>query len=162
MSRGRLVWGGRCGYRRGVHLGRRAGLHGGRNCGSVCWRCLRSRGRRNCSALGNSGSAMIHTNQIRVNIADLAVLGLDAGEDKAVDQDGEALSARYGAEGVWSLPRLTEDLRALRMARAVDVPQVVCPSGGGQEKTACQQNRQPYASHYPLLGPGTRRALNSF
>src|SRR5207248_1345597 len=100
------VWGGRCGYRRGVHLGRRAGLHGGRNCGSVCWRCLRSRGRRNCSALGNSGSAMIHTNQIRVNIADLAVLGLDAGEDKAVDQDGEALSARYGAEGVWSLRAL--------------------------------------------------------
>ena len=69
---------------------------------------------------------MIGRDQVRVNVADLAVSGLHAREDKAVDQDGEALTARHGAEGVRSLARLAENLRAFRVARAVDVPQVVC------------------------------------
>ena len=72
---------------------------------------------------------MIGGDQVRVDVADLAVLGLHAREDKAVDQNGEALAAANGAEGVRSLPRLAENLRALRMARAIDGPQVVCQSG---------------------------------
>lgn len=72
---------------------------------------------------------MIRGDQARVDVADFAVLGLDARENKAVEQDGEALAARNGGDRVRSLARLSENLRALRVSGAVDEAEVVRPSG---------------------------------
>jgi len=104
---------------------------------------------------------VIHRNQIRVNVADFTVLGLHTREHKAVNQDGEALSARDGAERVRRLPGLAENLRALRVAGAVNVREVVRQSSGSREKRDCQQDEQTYARHRPLHRPGTRRALET-
>lgn len=72
---------------------------------------------------------MIHGNQARVNVAYFAVLRLDARKNETVEQDGEAFAARNGGDRVRSLPRLGENLRALRMSGAVDEAEVVRPSG---------------------------------
>jgi hypothetical protein len=84
---------------------------------------------------------MVHGDHAGVEVADFAVLSLDARKDKAVEQDGEALAARNGSDRVRSLPRLGEDLRALGMRGAVDEAEVVRPSGRSQEKRACEQNQ---------------------
>jgi hypothetical protein len=65
----------------------------------------------------------------RVNVADFAVLGLDARKNETVEQDGEALAARNGGDRIWSLPRLGENLGALGMGCAVDEAEVIRPSG---------------------------------
>lgn len=83
---------------------------------------------------------MIRSDQAGVDVADFAVLRLDARKNKAVEQNGEALAACYGGGGVRSLPRLGENLRVFGMGYAVDVAQVVRPSGRGQEKRACEQD----------------------
>jgi hypothetical protein len=72
---------------------------------------------------------MIDGDQIRVDIADLAILGFHPGEDEPIEKDREALPARDGSHRVGSLPCLCENLGVIRMARAIDVPHVVCPNG---------------------------------
>jgi hypothetical protein len=83
---------------------------------------------------------VIRGDQARIDVADFAVFRLDARKNKTVEQDGEALAARNGGDRVRSLPRLAENLRALGMRSAVNVSQVVRPSGRRQEKRACEQN----------------------
>ena len=117
---------------------------------------------RRCAASGGlrgAGLPVIHGDHARVDVADFAVFRLDARKNKAVEKDGEALAACNGSDSVRRLPRLGENLRALGMRRAVDVPQFVGPSGRNHEKRDCEQNEKTCASHRPLLGPGTRRAL---
>jgi hypothetical protein len=84
---------------------------------------------------------VIHSDHAGVEVADFAVLGLDARKDKAVEQDGEALAAGNGSDRVRSLPRLGENLRALGMSGAVNEAEVVRPSGRSQKKRACEQNQ---------------------
>jgi hypothetical protein len=98
--------------------------------------------------------SVIHGDHARVEVADLAVFGLDARKNKAVEQDGEALAARNGGDRVRSLARFGENLRTLRVSRAVNEPQVVGPSGRGQKKRACEQDEKTCARHRPLHGPG--------
>jgi hypothetical protein len=74
-------------------------------------------------------SAMINRNQIRENETDFAVFGLNAREDKTVDQDGEALSTRDRTDNVLRLPGLSEDFGVVRVAGTVDETLVVSPSG---------------------------------
>jgi hypothetical protein len=72
---------------------------------------------------------MINCDQVRENETDFAVLGLNAREDKAVDQDGEALSTGDGTDNVLRLAGLSEDFGVVGVAGAVDETQVVSPSG---------------------------------
>jgi hypothetical protein len=84
---------------------------------------------------------VIRGDQARIDVADFAVLGLDARKNKTVEQDGEALAARNGGDRVRSLARLAKNLGVLGMRRAVDEAQLVRPSGRGQEKRACEQDQ---------------------
>jgi hypothetical protein len=72
---------------------------------------------------------MINCDQVRENETDFAVLGLNAREDKAVDQDSEALPTGNGTHNVLRLAGLSEDFGVVGVAGAVDVTQVVSPSG---------------------------------
>src|SRR5207237_7838907 len=105
--------------------------------------------------------SVIRSDQARVDVADFAVFGLDARENKSVEQDGEALAARNGSDRIRGLPRLAEDLRVLGMSRAVDVPQFVRPSGGRQEKRACEQDEKTCARHSPPPRPGDTPSLEN-
>jgi hypothetical protein len=71
---------------------------------------------------------MIDRNQVRENETDFAVFGLNAREDKTVDQDGEALSTGDGAHNVLRLPGLSKDFGVVRVAGTVDETLVVSPS----------------------------------
>ena len=73
---------------------------------------------------------MIERDEVRVDVADLAVSSLDAGEVEAVDEDGEALAASQVGDHIIALAWLAEDLSALGMAGAVDEANVVGPCGG--------------------------------
>ena len=70
---------------------------------------------------------MIDRNQVRENETDFAVFGLNAREDKTVDQDGEALSTGDGAHNVLRLPGLSKDFGVVRVAGTVDETLVVSP-----------------------------------
>ena len=105
--------------------------------------------------------SVIRSDQARVDVADFAVFGLDARENKSVEQDGEALAARNGSDRIRGLPRLAEDLRVLGMSRAVDVPQFVRPSGGHQQKRACEQDEKTCARHSPPPRPGDTPSLEN-
>jgi hypothetical protein len=150
-------------YRHGSRLRSGSGLRVSRSCGggvrnsranvgrrSSRRRCGRPRGDRLCGA----ALPVIHGDHARVEVADFAVFGLDARKNKSVEQDGEALAARNGGDRVRSLARLGENLRALGVSRAVNVTQVVRPSGRGQKTRACEQDEKTCARHRPLLGPG--------
>jgi hypothetical protein len=77
----------------------------------------------------DGGSATVDGDQAGVDVADLAVFGLDAGEIESVDQDGEAFAAGYGSDGVGCAARLPENLCGIRMIGAVDVAYFVSPNG---------------------------------
>jgi hypothetical protein len=70
----------------------------------------------------------IDRDHARINVAYLPVFGLDPGEKEPVYKDREALSARHGGDYIGTLPWLRENLRAICIFGAVDVPHVVCPS----------------------------------
>jgi hypothetical protein len=72
---------------------------------------------------------MIDGNQVGIDETDLAVASLNAGKDKAIDQDREALAARDGRHDLGSLPRLGENLCFFGMRSAIDVADVVGQSG---------------------------------
>jgi hypothetical protein len=72
---------------------------------------------------------MIDGDQVGENETNFAVFGLNARKDKTVNQDGEALSTGNGTHNVLRLPGLSENFGVVRVAGAVDVTQVVSPSG---------------------------------
>jgi hypothetical protein len=72
---------------------------------------------------------MLSRDQVRENETDFAVFGLNAREDKTIDQNREALSTGDGAHNVLRLPGLSENFGVVGMVGAVDVTQVVSPSG---------------------------------
>ena len=122
-------------------------------------RGLRRALRRLRSDLLNRSDATIQRDHIREDVAYLPVSCLNAGEVKTVDEDREALAASQICDSVVRLPRLAENLSALGMAGAVDVPHVVRPCSRGCKKTNTQQNKKSIAQHRPLLGPSAPRAL---
>jgi hypothetical protein len=77
---------------------------------------------------------------------------LNPGEDKAIDQDREALGARQRCDYVGSFPGFSEDLAIFWMAGAIYESHVVSPSGRGRKKTPPQKNKESIAEHRPLLG----------
>jgi hypothetical protein len=81
------------------------------------------------AGLPRGGGCAIDGDQAGIDEADLAVLSLNSGEEKAIDKDREALSAGQGCDNFIGLPRLAEDLSVFRMVGAVDVAHVVSPSG---------------------------------
>jgi hypothetical protein len=72
---------------------------------------------------------MVDGDQVGIDEADLAIASLNAGKDKAIDQNREALAARDGGHDLRSLPSLGEDLRLFGMRSAIDVADVVGQSG---------------------------------
>jgi len=72
---------------------------------------------------------MIDGDQVREDVANVAVLGLNSGKDKAVNQDGKALPAGQGCDHLGRLPGLGEDLGFVRMVGAINVADVVSNSG---------------------------------
>src|SRR6266700_3868944 len=56
-------------------------------------------------------------------------LGLNAGKDKAINQDGKALPAGHGCDHFGRLPGLGEDLGFVRVVGAINVADVVSNSG---------------------------------
>jgi hypothetical protein len=57
--------------------------------------------------------AAIYGDEVGIDIADLAVFGLNAGEVEAIDQDGEALAAWQSGDDFGRLPGFPEDLGAV-------------------------------------------------
>jgi hypothetical protein len=78
--------------------------------------------------LHGSGAA-IDRDQVREDVADVAVFGLNAGKNKAVDQDGEALPAGYRCDYIGRPSGLGENLGRIGMIGAINVADVVSPSG---------------------------------
>jgi hypothetical protein len=72
---------------------------------------------------------MVDGDQVGIDEADLAIASLNAGKDKAIDQNREALAARDGGHDLGSLPGLREDLCVFGMRDAIDVADVVGQSG---------------------------------
>lgn len=87
---------------------------------------LRSRLERR--RLWRSSSGTIDRDQARINVTYLSVFGLDSGEKEPIHKDREPLSARQGGDHIGTLPRLRENLRAVGIFGAVNVPHVVRPS----------------------------------
>jgi hypothetical protein len=81
------------------------------------------------AGLPRGGGRAIDGDQAGIDEADLAVLRLNARKEKAVDQDGEALSAGHGCDDFVGLPGLAEDLSVFGMVGAIDVAHVISPSG---------------------------------
>jgi len=75
------------------------------------------------------GGATIDGDQAGIDVADLAVFGLNAGEVEAIDQDGKALAARQGCDDLGCTPGFSEDLSGICMIIAVYVAHFVSPSG---------------------------------
>src|SRR5258708_39880445 len=94
-------------------------------------------------------------------MADLAVTGLNPGENNPVNKDGETLSASHGGHNLWGFPGLSENLRAIRMAGTFDVTDVIGPHGGSRKQAPTQDNKESIARHHPLLGPGHTRATKT-
>jgi hypothetical protein len=101
---------------------------------------------------------MIRGDHVGKNVADLAVPGLNAGKDKPVKQNREALPARQGGYGFVSLPGLREDLGLLRMFAAIDEAHLVRQSGRSRKKASRKQQKVSFPHHRPSLGPRARRA----
>jgi hypothetical protein len=72
---------------------------------------------------------MVNGNQVGIDETDLAIASLNAGKDKSIDQDREALAAGDGGHNLGSLSSLGEDLRLFGMGSAIDVADVVGQSG---------------------------------
>jgi hypothetical protein len=72
---------------------------------------------------------MVDGDQVGIDEADLAIASLNAGKNKAIDQDRETLAARDGGHDFGSLPGLREDLCVFGMRDAIDVADVVGQSG---------------------------------
>jgi hypothetical protein len=90
---------------------------------------------------------MIRGDHVGENIADLAVLGLNAGKNKAVLQNREALAACQGGHDFVSLPSLREDLGLLGMFAAIDEADLVGQSGRGRQKASRKQQKQSFSHH---------------
>jgi len=86
---------------------------------------------------------------------------LNPGEDKPVNQDVETLSASQGRHDIGRFPGLRENLRAIWMAGAFDITDVIGPRGGSRKQTPAKNNKESIAQHLPLLGPGTHRATKT-
>jgi hypothetical protein len=76
-----------------------------------------------------AGCRAIDRNQARIDVADLPVAGLNPRKEKPIRYDREALPARYGFNYVGSLSGFCEDLGVFGMIAAVNVADVVSPSG---------------------------------
>jgi hypothetical protein len=76
-----------------------------------------------------AGCRAIDRNQARINVADPSVASLNPRKEKPVRYDREPLPARYGGNNVGSLSGFCEDLRVFGMIAAVNVADVVSPSG---------------------------------
>src|ERR1700682_3632013 len=90
---------------------------------------------------------MIRGDHVGKNVADLAVLGLNAGKDKPVEQNRKALAARQGGYDFVSLPSLRENLRLLRMFAAIDEAHLVRQSGRGRKKASRKQQKVSFPHH---------------
>lgn len=73
---------------------------------------------------------MIERDEVRVDVADLTVPGLNAGEVEAVDENRKALAARQVGHRFVRFAWLAKDWGALGMAGAVDEADVVGTCGG--------------------------------
>jgi hypothetical protein len=82
---------------------------------------------------------MIRGDHVGKNVADLAVLGLNARENKPVEQNREAFAARQRGHDFVSLPSLREDLGLLRMFAAIDEADLVGQSGRSRQKASPKQ-----------------------
>jgi hypothetical protein len=85
---------------------------------------------------------MINGNQAGQNEADFVIGGLNPGKDKTVEQNGETLPARHRGHDFLGLPGFGVDRRGVRMAGAIDVADVISPSGRSQKKRTGQQQKQ--------------------
>jgi hypothetical protein len=106
------------------------------------------------AGLLRSGCGSIDRDDVGIDVTYRAVAGLNPGEDKAIDEDGEALAARNGRQNIGSFPGLSEDLSGFWMVGAINVADVVGPSSRSSKETPAQQKKQSVKEHCPLLGPG--------
>lgn len=71
---------------------------------------------------------MVDGDHAREDVADLTVTGLNAREDEAIEQNHEALAAGNGTNDVGGLAGLAVNLRAIGVAGAIDIANVVSQS----------------------------------
>jgi hypothetical protein len=136
-------WSGRCGHGRGSRI--RLSGYGlrwyGRRRGRLCGGRARTRylcfgsGDLERAGLLRSGCGAIDRDDVGIDVTYRAVCGLNPGEDKTIDEDGEAFPTRYGGQYIGGLPGLSEDLSGFWMVGAIYVADVVGPRcRSGKEK----------------------------
>jgi hypothetical protein len=77
----------------------------------------------------HGGEVTVHRNYVGVDVADVAVFGLNTGKDKAVNKDREALAARHRADYFRRLSGFGENLDFIGMAGTIHEANIVSPSG---------------------------------
>jgi hypothetical protein len=77
----------------------------------------------------DGGCETIERDDIGIDVAYRSVAGLNLGENKAVDQNGEAFAAGHGGHYVGRLPGFAEDLGAFGMGGTVNEADIVSPRG---------------------------------
>jgi hypothetical protein len=97
---------------------------------------------------------MIRGDHVGKNVADLAILGLNAGKDKPVQQNREALAARQDGHDFVSLPSLREDLGLLRMFAAINEADLVRHGGRSRQKASRKQQKVSFSHHRPSSARG--------
>jgi hypothetical protein len=99
--------------------------------------------------LSRSRCNTVDGDQTGIDVPDLAVFGLNAGEVEAINDDREAFATRHSCDYVRSLSGLSKDLCVFGMIGAVYVPHLFSPGGGSCQKTCTQQNKESIAQHRP-------------
>jgi hypothetical protein len=99
--------------------------------------------------LSHSHCTTVDGDQTGIDVTDLTVFGLNAGEVETINNDREALATRQSGDYIGSLSGLSKDLCVFGMIGAVYVSHLVSPGGGSCQKTCTQQNKESITPHRP-------------